>query len=112
MGRVIYFIIPFLLLCNLIQEYLTIDNDLQWRVYFVSEKLATVLILISSLGIITKKRENIYKLTLFMYSFELFNEVIGENIKGVLLSEIYFYLLFCSCLYLVRFYLKYGWIKN
>ena len=85
---------------------------MEWQVYFISEKIATILILLSAYFHTEGRVRNGFIFILSIYCFETFNEIIGENVKGTTLSELYYYTLLMSVVYVGYYYYKYKWIAK
>jgi hypothetical protein len=107
------FILPlFLVAANTINRLQILTPDAEWQVLFISEKIATLMIIISALSAVKGRLRTGFWFVLIIYSFETFNEIIGKNVKGTTLSEMYYYSLLAGAIYLTYYYVKYRWIKK
>jgi hypothetical protein len=111
--KIIYIVIPFLILANLAQIYVFKDEYSQWVVYFSSEKAASLMVLLCLTAWIEDKTGKIicYLLNV-IYTFELISELVAYKIKGLTLGDFSFSVLCALAIVLLVALIINKWVER
>ena len=107
MNRIVHLILPYINLCGLLQMYGGLSNENQWMVYLMTDKAATVFLLMATCFSKLKEVDrHVLKLCLLIYFFEMVQIFAMSKPYAVQLQEFVFYLGLSSLVYLIYYYIK------
>lgn len=116
MGNLIFFVIPTMLIVNLVQNSTGLTLSEQWMIYFVGDKLVGFICSLSFFGKYNKKHYFILFFIVAAYICEIIAELQGVREKGTTFADIHNYILvgltLVSIFLLTNFYNKVKWMKK